>query len=65
MSYGKICFMGGYVLEEDISYRRKCLIRGHMTGGYILLKNISYGRTCLMGEHIIQEDICEAFCISA
>ena len=47
--------MEGYILLEDMSYRRKCLTGGHvllevcLKGRHVLEEDMSYRRTCLTG----------------
>ena len=42
------CPTDGYVLQEDMSYRRTFL-----TGGHFLQEDMSYMRICLTEEHVL------------
>ena len=68
MSYWRACFIGEFVLLEDIICRRTGLIGGHillegmscrrtyLTGGHVLHKGISYGVTCLAAKYVVRVD---------
>ena len=68
MSYWRACFIGEFVLLEDIICRRTGLIGGHillegmscrrtyLTGGHVLHKGISYGVTCLAAKYVLRVD---------
>ena len=44
------CLNGGYALPDDMFYRRKCLTKGHVLKGGGVM---SLGRTCPSGEPVL------------
>ena len=49
MSYGRTCFSGVHVFQDDM-----CYVSIHVKGGRALLEQMSCGRPCVGGVHVFR-----------